>query len=130
MICRHCSRHPRPHPERLEYITSPQELPFGKWLIHQIAHLEFWLGLEIIWWTVIRFPVLDAENEGAELHWRWDFWNGELRKKYLELQRQGRIEGFPELGLKRLFARAWKSLQNRAQNALKILWAHGRGPRG
>jgi hypothetical protein len=45
------------------------------WLIHRLNHS----AQDFVVWLVLHVGVLDAEEDGGLLFWRWDPWNGVMK---------------------------------------------------
>jgi hypothetical protein len=74
VICFEC----KDNLERDRTIYWRTDLTFGAWLIHRIGHTS----TDLISFLVLRVGILDAAEDGGLIFWRWDFWNGTMRREY------------------------------------------------
>jgi hypothetical protein len=77
--------HYAPTASGFDSVPRPRECgTFGQWMLCQIL----WHGPEPLKAWLMRTGFVDAEHEGADAFWRWDFWNSKMRAEWLRIERQ------------------------------------------
>ena len=66
----------RPHEWPFPGYYWSVRMSFGTWLVHRLVHS----APGLVGFLVRNVGILDADEEGDTIYWRWGFWRGKQKR--------------------------------------------------